>query len=434
MSSIAPIEATSVGKGFGMQAVKEKLEEMPVIYPVDPGAAQREKDFLDRVRAVVPKVREQALEAEKLRRLPDDLLKAIQDTGMFRLHTPLSAGGLQLGLNAHAQAARLISQGDLSTGWTSSFLTLGSLRVSKRSKVLQDRIFGEQPDVLSCGTNQWREGSSIVQQGDTWVVNGRWGFASGVSNARYIEVTLPYARNEQGQEQRIAALIPTDKIDIVDVWHMSGMKATGSNDVVINNVELEPEFVTAYELRNETENPGTELHPDFPFLRYSTHHFVFVLHIAYVLGAAERAVEYFRTEIAPKRKRPWGTGALIESPLVQKNFAEARYEVETAAVLFDYQIRLLEQHYERGLEPDWDTRAYLNSSSVGLIHQAARAVQIVARMSGGSMHRETNELDRTQRDIEVLMNHSSGDWDFHAESSGRVQLGLGLGNRPDTFF
>lgn len=410
------------------------MKDLPIIYPTDAGAEQREAEFLERVQAIVPLVRENSLEAESLRHLPEETVEAIRQTGMFRLHAPLAYGGLQLGLNAHAQAARLIAQGDLSTGWTASFLTLGSLRVSKRSKVLQDQIFGEQVDVMSCGTNQWRPGATIEQHGDKWIVNGRWGFASGVSNARYVEVTLPYKRNEQGQEQRIAAMLPTEKLEIVDVWHMSGMKATGSNDIIINNVELDPKFVTAYEMRNEANNPGTEMHPDFPFLRYSTHHFVFAIHVAYVLGAAERAVEYFRTDIAPKRQRPWGTGALIESPIVQRNFAEARYEVETAAVLFDHQIKLLEDHYARGVEPDWDTRAYLNSSSVGLIHQAARAVQIVARMSGGSMHRSSNELDRAQRDVEVLLNHSSGDWDFHAESSGRVQLGLGLGTRPDTFF
>jgi len=412
-----------------------KRFDTPVLYPMDPGVEQREREFLDRVREIVPYVREHALEAEKLRHLPEETLRKIQDTGMFRLHAPLSYGGLQLGLNAHAQAARLLAQGDLSTAWSASFLTLGSLRVSKRSKALQDRIFGEQIDVLSCGTNQAREGASIEQQPDgRYLVNGRWAFASAIHNARYVEVTLPYKRNEQGQEQRIAALIPTDKVQIIDVWHMSGMQGTGSNDILIENVLLDPEMVTAYELRNESTNPGTELHPDHPFLRYSTHHVVFALHAAYVLGAAERAVEYFRTEIAPKRQRPWGTGPLIESPVVQKNYGEARYEVETAGVLLDYQIQLIADHYAHGVEPDWDTRAYLNTSSVGIIRQAAQAIQIVARMSGGSMHRSYNELDRLQRDVEVLMNHSSGDWDFHAESSGRVQLGLGLGTRPDTFF
>lgn len=404
------------------------------LYLPDAGAADREAEFLDRIRAVIPIVREGALEAAELRKLPQSTIDAIRETGMYRLHTPLEYGGLQLGLNAHVQAARLLAQGDLSTAWASSFLTLGTLRISKRSKKLQDRIFGEQPDIFSCGTNQSREGASIERVGDKYVVRGRWSFVSGVQNARYVEVTLPYARNEQGQEQRIAATVPTDRVKIIDVWHMSGMKATGSQDIEIDDVELDPEFVTAYELRNESNNPGTELHPDHPILRYSTHHVVFALHSAYVLGAAQRAVQYFREEIAPRRKRPWGTGDLIESPVVQRNFGHAKFLVDTSEVLLNDQVNRVVDMYAHGEEPNWDTRAYFNTTAVGIIRQSAEAVQMVARMSGGSMHRSANELDRTQRDIEVLMNHSSGDWDFHAESSGRVLLGLGLGTRPDTFF
>lgn|GEM_PF-5987821 len=409
------------------------MSNQPPFLP-DAGAAEREREFLERIEAVVPLVRAGALEAEEMRRIPDATLAAIRETGMFRLHTPLVYGGLQLGLNAHVQAARLLARGDLSTAWASSFLTLGTIRVSKRSKELQDRIYGEQPDIFSCGTNQSREGASIEQKGDKWVVNGKWSFVSGIHNARYVEVTLPYKRNEQGAEMRLAALVPTDKAKIIDVWHMSGMKATGSNDIEFDNVVLDDEMVTKYELRNESDNPGTLLHPDHPILRYSTHHIVFALHSAYVLGAAERGVEFFRTSIAPGRKRPWGTGDLIDSPIVQRNFGEARYHVDTAAVLLDKQIEIITGLYERGEEPDWDLRAYFNTAAVGIIHLGAKAVQQVARMSGGSMHKSANELDRLQRDIEVLLNHSSGDWDFHAESSGRVLLGLGLGTRPDTFF
>lgn len=410
----------------------------------DPGAAEREAEFLDRVESIVPFVREKALEAEELRHLPESTLSVIEETGMFRLHAPLVYGGLQLGLNAHVQAARMLAQGDLSTAWVASFLTLGSYNVAKRRKEQQDLIFGENPSVRTCGTQHYSKGSTIIRDGDSYVINGRWGFASGVHNARYVGVTVPVEGPadrpesrlvpEEERPGRISALVPVDKVQIADVWYMSGMKATGSQDVVIDNLRLDPIYITDYRENVEMENPGSKLHPDFPMLRYSLHHVIWTTHAAYVLGAAERAVEYFRTEIAGRRSLPFGSGRLIESQIVQRNYAEARHIVDTSRVLFDHRIRTIVDIYERGQEPDWDLRAYLNIDTVGMIREAARAVQIVARMSGGSMHKSNNELDRIQRDIEVLQNHSSGDWDFHAQTSGRVQLGLGLGERPGEFF
>ncbi|NKX52521.1 hypothetical protein HER39_18475, partial [Arthrobacter deserti] len=82
----------------------------------------------------------------------------------------------------------------------------------------------------------------------------------------------------------------------------------------------------------------------------------------------------------------------------------------------------------------YEQRAYLNMDAVGVIHMCQKAIQTLARMSGGSMHKVGNELDRIQRDVVVLMNHSSGDWSSHTEYAGRVLLGLGLGNRPEELF
>lgn len=399
----------------------------------DVDAVRRETDFLERVRNIVPLVRENALEAEALRYLPEATMQAIEDTGMFRLHTPLVYGGLQLGLNAHAQAARLLAQGDLSTAWVASFLATGCLRLATRGKAQQDAIFGRSPDVRTCGTAQAREGSSIVRDGDGYVVNGRWGFTSGVLNADTVEV-ITTRLDEDDKTHFTAALVPRERIEIDDVWHMSGMKATGSQDILIDNVRIDPEYVTDYDENEARFNPGRDIHPDYSFLRYPIFYVTWTLHAAYILGSAERAVEYFRTEIAPKRKRPFTSDPLIMSPIVQRNFAEARNIVETGAVLFEHRIQTLIDLYENGIDPDWDRRAYLNTDATGIMRSSAEAIRIVARMSGGSMHRSGNELDRAQRDVEVLMNHGSAEWDYHAEYSGRVQLGLGLGARSALFF
>lgn len=399
-------------------------------------AAERQEAFLDQIRALVPALRERAAESEALRRIPDATMEDLLAAGMFRLHTPLRYGGLQLGLRAHVEAARIIAQGCIPTAWAASFLTHSANRIAKLDHALQDRIFSESPDVLSCGTNQYHPGASLVEQPNgEWLLNGRWSFASGVMNARYVEVSLPNGRTRSGAETRITAMIPRDQVEIVDTWETLGMRGTGSQDIQFRDVAVPADMVHTYEKRALTVNPGTELYPDFEFLRYPYHQVVWAAHAAYLVGGAEHALEIFRTQVAPKKQRPWGTGPAIQSAITHQKYGEAASKIRTAGLILDAEVSLVEDTYAvEGGDLTMNQRAYLNMDAVAAIHLCADAVQLILRMSGGSVHRTGHPLDRIQRDVETLMNHSSGDWSFHSEYAGRVLLGQGLGNRPEELF
>ena len=412
------------------------MTELTVAQDTPIVAAAREEEFLQKVRAIVPNIRARAAEAEEVRQIPEESMEELMETGIFRLHTPLKYGGLQLGLTAHVEAMRLIGQGCISTAWATSFLTHSANRVAKLEPEFQDRLFSENPNILSCGTNQPQPGVSLEKQADgSYILNGRWSFASGIMNARYVEVSLPLGRTETNAETRITATVPRHQVEIVDVWNMSGMRGTGSQDIQFTNVVVPAEMVHTYEKRALTVNPGTQLYPDFPFLRYPYHQVVWAAHAAYVLGGAEHALEIFREEIAPRKKRPWGTGKAIDSPITHAAYGAAAHKIRTAALILEAEVRdVVETYAKPGSDLTYEQRAYLNMDAVAAIHLCQEAVQILARMSGGSIHRVGHALDRIQRDIEVLMNHSSGDWSFHSEYAGRVLLGLGLGNRPEELF
>lgn len=400
-------------------------------------AAQRQAEFLDRIRALVPGIRARANEAEALRQMPDATVAELTEAGAFRLHTPLKYGGLQLGLEAHVEMARLLATACVATAWATSFLAHSVTRVTKLPVAMQDRLFSESPDLRSCGTNQPRPGVSLVKQDDgSYLLNGQWMFASGVMNARFVEVSLPNGRNERGAETRIAVMVPRDQVEIVDTWHVSGMSATGSQDIRFNDVVVPETMVHRYEKRNDTDTESSALYPDFPFLRTPYHHVVWAAHAAYVVGAAERAVEIYRTEVAPNKKRPWGTGPAIESPIVHHMYGEAAEMARVARIVMDREVKDVVDTFElsTGGSLSYEQRAYLNMDAVYSIRLAQQAAAQVTRMSGGNIHRKGSELDRILRDLETLLNHSSGDWEFHTEYAGRVLLGLGLGNRAEELF
>ena len=62
--------------------------------------------YLDRVRALLPTLRARALDAEQLRRLPDQTFNAFQEAGLFRCLQPKRFDGYELDPVTFYQADR----------------------------------------------------------------------------------------------------------------------------------------------------------------------------------------------------------------------------------------------------------------------------------------------------------------------------------------
>ena len=62
------------------------------------------EEYLNRVRALLPALRERAPDAERLRRLPDETFKEFQEAGLFRALQPRRYGGYELDPGVFFQA------------------------------------------------------------------------------------------------------------------------------------------------------------------------------------------------------------------------------------------------------------------------------------------------------------------------------------------
>ena len=60
--------------------------------------------YLDRVRELIPAIRERVDDTEELRRLPDETVKSFQEAGLFRAVQPKRYGGYELDLVTFYQA------------------------------------------------------------------------------------------------------------------------------------------------------------------------------------------------------------------------------------------------------------------------------------------------------------------------------------------
>src|ERR1700709_507524 len=77
---------------------------------------------LDAVRDLLPALRDRAQETEDLRRIPDEAIKGLQDTGFFQLPQPTRRDGIEASPVDFYRGVRLIAIASGSTGWVSSVL------------------------------------------------------------------------------------------------------------------------------------------------------------------------------------------------------------------------------------------------------------------------------------------------------------------------
>nr|WP_064569854.1 acyl-CoA dehydrogenase family protein [Gordonia sp. LAM0048] len=382
-------------------------------------------ELLDRVQELLPAIRSRAAEAEELRRLPDATIRELADAGVFSMHVPAEFGGQELEVDALFELALMLGTACTSTAWTATFLAFHNAALARFPLETQREVFADQGYALSAGSFHPLPGSvgTLVDGGIR--VTGRWDFCSGVMHADWCFVDVPVESTADTPAGRYVCILPVAEIEVIDVWHTTGMRGTGSNDVAVTDLFVPLRRTLPTPVFHGTESPGAILRPDHALLRMPFYRTAGVFHPAFAIGSAQRALEVFRTQIVGRRQRPVNGGPLVNAPLTHGRYARAATRLQSAKLLAGSQTRDAADHYATtSADPDLASRAMMRLSSVTAIHQAVEAAELVTQASGGSMFRRGSELDRIKRDLAVLLNHNSGDMDFHTETAGRVLLGI----------
>jgi GTP cyclohydrolase II len=390
------------------------------------------RELAESLNSLVPAFRARATREEDMRRLSDETVADLRGSGILHMHVPAAYGGLELGLEEHFHAARIVARGAVSTSWVASFLAQGCIYARKLDPKAQRRIF-ETPDFTGiCGSNQAHPGSGAQEVDGGYLVSGRWSFASGVHHSSWAVLSVPYQAAPGAPATRLFFLVPKIDLEIGDVWYTAGMRATGSEDIMLRDYFVPRDQALLADAFIGGGSPGQIADPDNELVRCPVFRIAALSHPAYTLGAAERSLEIFAEEVLPKRQRYWGGGALKDSSIVHLRYAYAVRDFHVADLLAkDMVARTV-----KGLRESYslEDRAHITLMSASSIEAAGAVVKALVRQSGGSIHFTGKELERINRDMSVLLNHSTGDIDYAAESTGRVLLGQGLGKRIDVFF
>jgi len=357
--------------------------------------------------------------AEAERRLPEVLMSRLMEAGLFSIYTPKQFGGMELSLPEALSVVEEVSRHDGSAGWTVALGFGNDLFTSILSEAAAARVLGSG-SALVAGSPGF--GVRAVPVDGGYRLTGQWQFASGAPNAHWLNVLAPVFDGDAprlgpgGMPETVMAFLPPGDVEIVDTWHVTGLRASGSHDLRVNNAFVPKEMTGGFSLMGpQVRRPSTLAMVPFTTL------LAMVQAPPVCLGIARHVIDAFKSLAAQKERPP--SPRLDQQSRAQSAVARAEALVRSARLYFYAAAQMAWDRASAGGQLSLEERVDVRMASLTAVENATAAVDSLRRLAGSTAVFESCELERPWRDIHTAAQHvqvQDGRW----ETAGRILLGL----------
>lgn len=368
----------------------------PVRGCVDP---ESEAPLLDAARLVSAIAARHAAAADVQRRLHPEVVEALVEAGFAAHFAPARWAGRAGTFRELTAAVAVVGEGCASAAWTASLWAYTARFAAYLPAEGQAEIWEKGPD--TCVVSALAPTGDVRAVPGGWQLSGRWPYTSGVDFSDWALVRGPGVPG--GDPGRFFAL-PRDAYDIQDTWHNVGMRATGSNTLVVDDVFVPEQrsFLVADMVAGRGSDSPARCHAA-PLLAVNGLTFA-----APVLGAARGALTSSARWLADKTDvhgRPVG-----RSPAVQVAVARAAGEIDIADMLLDRIATAADD------EPEL-TGAHIarhGRDSALAVELLVTAVDRLFRSGGTRAQSDSHPLQRAWRDAHAAGSHVALQFDSGA--------------------
>ncbi len=196
--------------------------------------------LIQRAREMVPVLAERAGKAAEMRKVPDETVAEMQEAGFFRVLQPKLYGGYEMDPQVFYEICMTLAEGCMSTAWIYGVIGVHNWQIALFDPKAAAEIWQDNTDVRIASTYMPKGQVTPVEGG--FKFSGRWGFSSGIEHCDWVFLGGLIFSEGQPPEYR-TFLLPKSDYKVVDTWNVIGLKATGSNDIVVEDVFV-PEYRT----------------------------------------------------------------------------------------------------------------------------------------------------------------------------------------------
>ena len=374
-------------------------------------------DYLRRARELAPDIAAAADEIECRRELPEAVVDALVERGLFRLLLPRSLGGAELLPADFVPVIEEIAKADASTAWCLNQASGCSMTVAYLEPEAACEIFGGPRGILAWGPGP---GTARVVDGG-YRVSAIWSFASGSHNATWLGCHVPIVEADgtprlhpDGGPVVRTMLFPKSSAKMTDIWHVIGLKGTGSDSFSVEDL-----FVP--QRHSATRDDDTRREKGLLY-RFSSLQLYAAGFAGVAMGTARSTLDAF-VALARDKVPFRSASALRDNQLIQSRVAQAEAQLSAARVFLMGSLEEVTAEVARIGHITLDQRMTIRLASTFAIHQSVQVVDTAYHAAGSTAIFNENPFERRFRDIHIVSQQLQGRQE-HFETVGQYLLGL----------
>jgi alkylation response protein AidB-like acyl-CoA dehydrogenase len=374
--------------------------------------------LIDAAREIAPNIRAHSEEAERERRLSQPVLKALRETGLLRMTTPRSLGGLETDPVTRALVIEEIGRHDSAAAWTLENPLDWAFFCARLPDEGAEEIYSRGADILIAA--QFGRPLKATSANGGYRISGRAPFVSNCHDADWISSTVCVDKDEcaVGEPEMRMVYFPSAECEIIDgTWDVMGMRGTGSNDISVTDVYV----------------PKSRTFPMAPDFEPGSHYRGPLYRLPLVgaaasgiptpmLGVARRALDEV-TELARTKTPVASSGLLKERALAQVQLGRAEAILRSGRLLL---LDTLSEAWRRCVDGEThslEQKADLLLAMAHAMSSAVQTVELACSIAGTTAFRATNPLERCFRDVETMRHHVFASEQRYG-TFGQVYLGV----------
>jgi alkylation response protein AidB-like acyl-CoA dehydrogenase len=377
-------------------------------------------DCIARARDLGPLIATYAAHTEQVREIAPEVLAALHEARLFRLLLAKSCDGWEADPATFLQVVEEIAKADASTAWCVVQASGCSMSAAYVAPEVAREIFGPARAVMAWGPVGPKAKAVPVAGG--YRASGTWSFASGIKHASWLGCHCPVVEADgtprlgpDGKPAERTMLIPKASAEVDDIWHVVGLKGTGSDKYAIDDLFVPDAYTFTRESAADRRETG-------PLYRLTTFHLFGIGFAAIALGLARASLDAF-ISLAVDKVPMTKTFILRDNAVVQSEVALAEAKLTSSRTYLLQAVHDAWDTVARGEALALPQRAMLRLAATYAVHQAKDVVDTAYHAAGATAIFESNPFERRFRDVHSVIQQVQSQF-ANFEMVGQVLLGL----------
>lgn len=379
-------------------------------------------EILERARGLIPVLKQRAAETERIRRIPDETIQDLHDTGIWKIVRPAKYGGWETDFGVMVEVATELARGCASTSWVYTNIISHNWMLAMWPVEAHEAVWGENPDAL-IGSSLISPPGRVEAAEDGYILSGRWPYSSGIDASDWVMLGgMDPALGDGDKAGPRWFVVRAEDMEVIDTWHVAGLAGTGSHDVACDKLFV-PDYMTlaTRDSRGGPQQISASSDADvykLPVLGLFAH-FLACPVLGMAQGAYDDYLETLREQVSIYNNTKVGDHITI-----QLKIAEAGALIDTGRSIMRESWVQAHEQIAAGETPSLADKTRWRRDAAYAAKGCVRALDLVYEACGGTANYLDNELQRRFRDIHAAAAQIQIIFDINGPEFSRVALGL----------